>query len=61
MSDNLTIQGFNSFFPYIMYKILQDLYDVPSISLFLILGISLVLNIFLLKIGLTIGLRMRGF
>ena len=50
MSHNLTIQGFNSLFIYTMCKVLQDLYDVPSTSLFLILGISLVLNIFFLKI-----------
>ena len=33
-----------------MYEVLQDLYYVHSTSLFLILGISLVLNIFFLKI-----------
>ena len=50
MSDNLTIQGFSNLFTYTMQRVLQDLYDFSPTSLFLILGISLVLNIFFLKL-----------
>ena len=46
MLDILTIQGFNSLFTYSMCEVLQDLYDVSSTSLILILGIRFVLNIF---------------
>lgn len=64
MLDNLTIQGFNSLFTYSMcevLQVLQDFYDALSTLLILILGISFVLNIFSLKNGLTIELRMRRF
>ena len=50
MPDNLTVQGFNSFFTYTMCEVLQDVYDPYSTSLFLFLVLSLVLNIFFLKI-----------
>ena len=50
MMDNVTFQGFNRLFIYTTYEVMQELYDFPSTSLFLILGISLVLNIFSLTI-----------
>ena len=35
MSDNLTFQGFHSFFTYTMCEVLQDAYDIPFPWLFL--------------------------
>ena len=49
MSDNLTVQGFNSLFTYTMCEVLQDARDASSTPLFLFLGLSFVLNIFFLK------------
>ena len=47
MTDN--IQEFNNYFAYIMEGILQSLYDFPSTSLYLILGISFVFHIISIK------------
>ena len=50
MSDNLTIQGFNSLFFYTMCEGLQAAYDVTSTLLSLFQGFSFALNNLFLKI-----------
>ena len=56
MSDNITVQGFHSLFNYTMAEILQDVYDIPLVWLFLWLIIFLVFgSLFIMMQSLQTG------